>query len=439
MGTVVEHRKFVFASANINSNKVWEIILYDNDDVEVKYGRIGKGLQSKLHPGVGRKKMESLIKSKTKPSDHYDGGCYREIETLDAGIPSGGSSTKTTSSKVELKSIAAKQVATCALTQKLVEFFTEVNAHNIYQATGGRITFDTSAGNFRTPVGIVTKKNVDEARQLLDQITLFIQQSKFDRTFITAIEDYLMLIPQDVGRKLDPRGFCGDVAAVQRQSQILDGLETSIASVLSGTKKSDGKTKDKKVDEPKLFNVKLEVEKDQKSIDRIVAYFEKGRKGIHTSASMHLKQAYRLDHINMRGAFEKDGAKMINIQELWHGTSAANILSILKGGFVIPPSTASHVCGRMFGNGAYFANSSTKSLNYSTGYWGGRDSGRYFMFLCKVALGNYYTPSGPTSSRPPSGYDSYWAKSGKSGVMNDELIVFRTSQINPVFLTEWGK
>lgn len=438
MPNVVEHRKFVFASGELNSNKVWEIVLFDNDDVEARWGRIGDTLQKKLHPGAGRDKMESLIRSKTKPSSHYNGSCYREVKTLDTEGTNVAASPRKAAT-VELKEIAKKQIATCAVTQRLVEFFSEVNAHDIYQATGGKITFDVSAGTFRTPIGIVTKDNVDSARALLDKLTDFIQEGDFGRSFVQSVEDYLMLIPQTVGRKFDPRAFCGDVAAIQHQSQILDGLDASIQSVLSASTKQPKKASKKEpTAEPKLFNVKMEVETDDKAIDRIVAFFNKGRKGAHISSRMQLKQAYRVDLVSMREDFEQVGAKMSNIQELWHGTSAANILSILKSGFVIPPATASHVCGRMFGHGVYFANSSTKSLNYSTGFWGGRDSGRYFMFLCQVALGNYYVPTGSCSTRPPATYDSYWAKAGRSGVINDELIVFRTAQINPLFLTEWG-
>lgn len=434
MSNVIEHKKFVFANAGINSNKVWEIILFDNDDVEVKFGRIGKTLQSKIHAGVGRKKMDSLIHDKTRPSKHYNGGCYREIQTLETACKTSSSSGVT--SKTELKNIAKSQIATCAITQKLIEFLTDVNAHDIYRATGGRISYDASAGTFKTPVGIVTRTNVDSARKILDDLTDLIMAKNFSPQFVSKLEDYLMLIPQDVGRKFDPKAFCGDVSAIQRQSQILDGLEASIRAVLSSTKDGTRTTTDAP---PKLFNCELKTLAEKREIDRIQKYFDDGRKSMHASARMRLQQAYIVNIQTMNDAFDKDGAKMTNIHELWHGTSAANLLSILKSGFIIPPSTASHVCGRMFGNGAYFANSSTKSLNYSTGHWGGRDAGRYFMFLCKVALGKFFTPRGPVSHAPPSGHDSYWAKAGQSGVINDEIIVFKTSQIRPIYITEWTK
>jgi len=114
-------------------------------------------------------------------------------------------------------------------------------------------------------------------------------------------------------------------------------------------------------------------------------------------------------------------------------------LSILKGGLVIPPSSSSHVTGRMFYNGIYFSDQSTKALNYATSFWGSSDIGRYFMFMADVSMGKYYVPSGPRSCLPPAGYDSYFAQGRKSGVQNNEMIVFKTSQVNLRYLVEFGK
>lgn len=433
MPNVVEHRKFVFVNAQGNNNKVWEVVLYDNEDVEVRYGRIGKGLQSKVHPMAGRKKLEALIRAKTTESDHYNGGCYREIVTLDTK----SSASPKQASKVELKEIAKKQIATCAITQKLIEFFTEVNAHNIYQATGGRITYDVSAGTFSTPIGVVTRDNVDKARSLLDTLTSFVEQRSFARAFVAALEDYLMLIPQDVGRKFDPQTFCGDTVAIQRQSQILDGLEASITAVLSTSK--DKKNKPVKQEkEPQLFNVKMSVENDRDILKEITDFYNKGKKHGHVSYGLRMATAYSIDMPSMQSAWDNDGAKMSNIWKLWHGSKASNCLSILKSGFMIPPASASHCCGRAFGDGCYFSRESTKSLNYAMNYWGGRDEGRYFMFYNLVAMGKYFVPTSTFSGGCRRGFDSTFCKPG--GVFrNSEMIVYRTSQILPTHLVEFSK
>jgi poly [ADP-ribose] polymerase 2/3/4 len=92
----------------------------------------------------------------------------------------------------------------------------------------------------------------------------------------------------------------------------------------------------------------------------------------------------------------------------------------------------------MFGNGLYFSDQSTKSLNYSYGYWNGVREPNCFMFIADVAMGNASTPSGPTRNNPPAGHDSYFAQANKSGVQNNEMIVFRTSQVQLRWLIEFA-
>jgi hypothetical protein len=45
-------------------------------------------------------------------------------------------------------------------------------------------------------------------------------------------------------------------------------------------------------------------------------------------------------------------------------------------------------------------------------------------------------PNGSTRKKPSAGYDSYWAKASKSGVRNDEIIVFKSEQVRLDYLIE---
>jgi poly [ADP-ribose] polymerase len=92
----------------------------------------------------------------------------------------------------------------------------------------------------------------------------------------------------------------------------------------------------------------------------------------------------------------------------------------------------------MFGNGVYFSDQSTKSLNYSFGWWDGRREENCFMFLCDVAMGREFVPVGPNARLPVPGFDSTFAKAGKSGVLNNEMIVYKTCQIAPRYLVEFS-
>ncbi|KAL8622949.1 hypothetical protein ACOMHN_027070 [Nucella lapillus] len=72
-----------------------------------------------------------------------------------------------------------------------------------------------------------------------------------------------------------------------------------------------------------------------------------------------------------------------NHRLLWHGTSMANIVSILSRGLLVAPSNAT-ITGNMFGEGVYFADCFTKSRSYCYNAVGSCK----VMLLCEVALGN---------------------------------------------------
>ena len=92
----------------------------------------------------------------------------------------------------------------------------------------------------------------------------------------------------------------------------------------------------------------------------------------------------------------------------------------------------------MYGLGTYTAPGSSKALNYSYGYWSGTKNNRCFMFLVDVICGKVYTPRSYNETFPKPGYDSTWAKSNVSGVMNDEVIVYQDDRCNPTYLLEFG-
>ena len=189
---------------------------------------------------------------------------------------------------------------------------------------------------------------------------------------------------------------------------------------------------------PRLFECSLTLVEDGREIDRVRCKYHQTQQSVHGSALLDVKRVFLVEIASMRRAFEQDGRKLANVWELWHGTKKGNLLSILSRGFVIPPLSAPHCTGRLFGNGAYFSDQSTKSLNYSCGCWDGRPDPNCFMFLCNVGLGRYYVPRGAGENLPRLGRDSTFAQAGKSGVLNNEMIVYRTSQIDPVFLVEFS-
>ena len=205
---------------------------------------------------------------------------------------------------------------------------------------------------------------------------------------------------------------------------------------------------DKSVNDIKLFDCTLRVVTDQTVIDRINKMYNKTASSNHSASKLKLKRVYEVHHAQMKSDFVEMSEKIGNVQQLWHGSRMFNILSILKNGMIIPPQNSTYqIAGRLFGNGIYLSDQSTKSLNYSYGYWdsNARDN-HCFMFLTHAALGKEYLANksdmasgNRASPLPYAGYHSTYAKAGSSGVMNNEMIIYDKRQLNISYLCEFAE
>jgi poly [ADP-ribose] polymerase len=347
--------------------------------------------------------------------------------------------------------LVRKAVADIAKSQNpeltsLITYFADVNAHNIMEASGGKITYDASAGTFSTTQGVVTLTQVQKARNLLNEIAECADRSDYasDR-FKSLINPYMALIPQKgLVRQMDFHSMFSPNHGLVRQNDMLDALESSYASVLAASR--DKKDEVAPVVDDALFKVDLDLVEDGQEISRIRNFYET-TKGSHADVKhFAVKRCFKLRINHMTDAFKaqpwgkSDAFKQYNVWELFHGSKASNMLSILKAGFMIPPKAAPHVCGRLYGDGVYASDMSSKALRYSTGAWGGGGNvERKFMFLVKFAMGmtqRIYQPSGGFR-KLPAGYDSCYAKAGQSGVLNNEMIVYSLNRIEPMRLIEF--
>lgn len=423
MSKAVETRKLVCADAKNNNNKFWQGILHDDGRVLCSWGRVGASGEQEWFDG-GKSYLDKKVREKVKKG-------YREVEAVDSVQVSHISNTSTK----QIKDIAKNQIVhKDSEVAKLIERLVEENRHQISDISGGQVIINKS-GSVTTILGdILTQNAINEARKHLNSLSSFVNKTDFDNDkYIESLNEYLKIIPQKVGHS---RGWhkviFKDKNDIHKQSDFLDQLEASIDLVTLNSK-NDG------VASPKVFDTEIHYLNDKKEYSRITDLFYKTLQKNHSCSGLKPINVFKVEVKHVKDGFNSYGSKMNNIYELWHGSNIANILSILQKGYVMPGSLkTAGITGALFGGGIYFANSSTKSLNYSYGYWSG---GRYrncFMFLNDVAMGNYYIPSGGRNSPPPSGYDSYWAKAGKSGVIHDECIVFNTKQINIKYLIEFN-
>jgi poly [ADP-ribose] polymerase 2/3/4 len=439
-GKCVETHKLVLAYGDGNNNKFWTCKLYDSGDLQCVWGRIGDEGDNGVHRSAGIGTMLKLMKDKQRPQSKYDGQAYREVQVLDGDFQASNGNTKTSAiGNSKLKEIAKKQIVhSSAETGKLIEWLAEINRHQISDATGGKVTWNADSGLFQTPLGIVTPDSISQARTLLGTIGDCVSRKDWvSESIKRSLNDYLMLIPHDLGRKKwSPATVFPSLTAVQSENSVLDSLDASYISATSSDVEEE--KQDKK--EQKVFETKLEVVSSDSVLDMIRKKYDSSVNRSHYGVrDLKVKKAWEVEVSVMVKAFESISKRIGNVMDLWHGTKASNLLSILKVGLVIPPASSPHCTGRMFGDGAYFSDQSTKALNYATSFWGGRDIGRYFMFLAKVAMGKTYIPGGSMGRRCPLGYDSTYAKAGQSGVLNNEMIVYSASQSQLVYLVEFGR
>jgi poly [ADP-ribose] polymerase len=386
------------------------------------YGRVGT-------PGVSHEVSESQMQAKMRDALKHG---YTQVEVaadVGSGTVNGPAVAKQDVRQKAIDEIAGgdKDLA------KFVAMLVDKNTREI--TTGTTLKVDTSTGLFKTDGGvIVTRKVVDEARVLLAQIKKLVAlPGTKDQDQVAC--DYMMRIPTDIGRNRPTfRNVFPDQAAVDKQEQILDALLGSLDMLAKPAAAPDAP----KVAAKKVWSVTM-VPTDAAELKRITAKFLSTFNRTHACSAAGLKpqRAWTLSIAHMDAAFELDGKKVGGVQELWHGTRVGNLLSIFARGLIIPPWADA---GRMYGDGIYFSDQSTKSLNYAYGYWGGgsRDN-NCFMLLNDVAMGKPYIPRGCGSWKAaPDGCDSTFAKAGQSGVQNNEMIVYRASQCKVTRLVEFA-
>ncbi len=435
MPAVAEHKKCICVEfGDTNNNKVWQYTIYNDGTALTEWGRVGKGLQNKL---TTRDKALKKWREKTNQNNAPDKR-YTEVKSVETGgsisVISGGSVKN-----AELKDVAKKQIKhSNPVIAKLLDFLIQANVHSIMKQSGGKIMYNASSAQFKTPLGVIVPEQVDKARDLLVDISDFVKANDFDnKQFARTLNSYLRLIPHDVGMsKITAQGIFPTTQSVIAENDLLDGLAISFIDVTSGPKK---KTTKNKKDTSKIFDVDMEIITDKKMIDRINSYYIRTKKSMHTSHRYRLKTVYEINIKTVTEAFKDRGKQVGNIKELFHGSKCSNCLSILKQGLIIPPSSSAHVTGRLAGNGIYASDISSKALNYATNFWGGGGStDRIFMFLCDFAMGKTYKSKGYGDYKTPKdGFDSTFMEGGRYGLQNNEMIVYSCSQVNLKYLLEF--
>lgn len=407
---IIESKQFIYTDVVNNNNKFWNIVLHDNDLVVSEYGRVGGTKQVDEWQSAGRSFFDKKIKEKLKKG-------YTETKVL-------ANANTAATSKLSLNAQVTNDIKVSNPDlQKLIDRLVKSNVHTITTSSG--IKFDDVTGVFTTPLGVLTKEAIAEARDVLFEIKNL--RSSRNDSFFKVVNDYYRLVPQKAGYKIYADDLFKTDKDFDEQSNVLDSLEASYNTVTSTAKQSN-------VVPDKVFDLTLDVlNHTDAEYERLEKFYNSTNKQMHGYTNIKIKKIYKVDIHEMSKNYN---TKLGNDIELFHGTSDANVLSIMRSGLKVSPPKTAFIAGKMFGNGIYGAHSSSKSLGYTLGRWGGvKSSGFGYLFVCDFAMGKTHYPTGPYSG-PPAGYDSCHAIASKTGLANDEYIVYSNNQIRVKYLLE---
>lgn len=453
----IKHKLLMCSNVLGNNNKFYSLEIQKDKSGKYQlfshYGRIsGDSIDSGVYEirpfsdmYAAQREFDKIInkkiRGKTKKSS--DGSSYREAyEEVDVISSSVGSSnvlsktSKTSSSKSKIDKKLFEEYG--QVESKLLTMLEDENIHDITNST----TMTYTSNGLQTPLGPLTYGHIDKARKVLDNISGEVKdmKNKVITSGLTLLNnEYLSLIPRNLGRNISSNDLIVTGDKVMREYDLLQQMETAIQ--LSTMKDSND------TDFELGFHIELAPKEILEEVRRQVDRTRKHRHLDHYK----VKRVYQIENYKERRAFEAYADTLLKEKgsrtshrldyaevDMFHGSRNSNLLSILMNGFYVPPKNAPHVTGRMFGNGVYGADASTKALNYSAGGWGGRanKNPNIFCFVVLFSLGKVYETKRELSSGVPYGYNSIFAKGG-ADLLNNEYIVPRTDQTTMKYLVEF--
>lgn len=460
---------------NINNNNKFYEIKIDGGVAKARYGRIGN---KETNIVLGSENM--LPK---KAMEKFKKG-YIPAEIISNQVSLDKQSTNETIQDIANRDLISKSNHKDKL-KELIQKLVKYNQHQISLLSGGSVIMDDN-GLVKTEFGILPLSSIQKGRKLLQEIEkqilkistkesvekyyktnlstdLVYDSNLLPTSYNTNISNFFKTIPQ----RLPAAKGWGDYIFTTRnymfskQYEFLDQLEQSITDYDEKIKKAkDNQKNAQKVEHPRVFGYEVELVTDSNIIDEVKSFFNQTINKQHQSSSLKLKNVYELKNEEKDNEFEQVKTIKGNVHRYWHGTRKFNILSILRNGLVIPKSNDKHVTGRMFGDGVYFSDQSTKSLNYSSGYWDSSSRGvdnNCFMFIADVVMGkqfNAHYHSTKTSqllqkkSRvyPVDEFNSVFACGDRKNLIhsgslnplrNNEMIVYNLNQISLKYLCEF--
>lgn len=440
----------------VNANKFYNIQIIQLQNkfvVYIRYGRIGNDGTSTNDFFNTKQQAISHFKSKFKTKTGNNWGepfakkpkkyFFSEKDVVEQSIEESESDSSSNSEpEVEL--------------DKRVVKFLELISNVVYmKATLVELEIDLE----KMPLGKIRQSQIDSAYEILNQIN---SNMKNKTKLETLSSEFYTLIPQVFGYKAPP--IINNADLVGKNLNLLNELSQMVFGAVSVTKLKGNKSNPLLKLYTDLHTDIVPLDSTDKMYKLLDDYMKRSMAPTH-NFKYDIVEIFQVDRHAERDLYETYSTKLKNHTLLFHGTSISNLIGILTNGLVVDPSRLGinvNITGKMFGLGLYFANSCSKSIQY-TNY---RASDNLCcLFVTEVALGKMLSKtqsdSSLTASTLTKGYHSVWGRgsssfaeydlyddntqipSGKLAKMNsnqrhsllyDEFIVYKEEQINIRFV-----
>lgn len=405
------------------------------------YGRTGKTpVKEERIPsseGEATSEFDKIQRSKEKKG-------YRKVDMVATNHGSEEGNKKILSQDFKKDKVQAAGTVTTSLRKldasisSLVErLYTEAGQSCKSQLNG---SLQSTASN---PLGTLSLTQLNEGKDIILKINNLLSKKKslidsiepevleLTNAFYSAIPQEIPLRPKgDDARKEWMRQYALNNAKILDEKGDLLDLLGDVKGMMAGFASDDIAVKYDQL------NCGIELV-DPNTFNKIKSFLESTQSRNH-NWKLTAKRIWKISSKGQKG-YRDYVEKIGNINPLFHGSRAANIMGICKKGLLLRPPGA-YVTGSMFGNGLYFADQSTKSSQYATARFGGSagHGDTYFMFVADVALGKIkkYQDSESHLTKAPSGYDSVRGEKGRSLVHN-EFIVYDVRQNELQYLIEF--
>lgn len=388
---------------------------------------------------------------------------YKEIDIAQRAI--GSDEAKKITKPVELKNVDK-------ITSKENTLLHNETARIISVLMGSTNAFVIKT--LKCPLGQLSNTQIDEGRSRLDLAKKIVLQTKLTQNDTKELEkitnEFYSLIPHNLGA--GARGQMTHLLLDTREKidQKEYDLDTLLDAKAIGATLTSNSTYDQYISLETTFNY---IDKNDSLFSWLNNMIQKTKASNHKHlGNIVLLNAWDVQRKHERNVFLKTAAqianecgkqvvpeqmedlvrtrkdidsidlyKKANVIPLFHGTRTQNITGILKKGMLIRPSGVV-ITGAMYGNAIYWGKS-TKSINYTnikSSYWAGGTDDRAFLFIGDCVLGSQLVANGSHqySAKSIAPNHSVWARGGRSGVINDEFMLYRTDQHNIRYLLEFS-